>query len=443
MTREPKAQVVMPALTLDGSPIFPSIRLLDGRYDLYHRLGGGISAVVYLGWDRELRREVAIKLLRPELGGSPDHVEQLRREGRRLGRIESERVVPIHDMILGPTAHYLVMRRLAGQTLEQVAARGRRYSPMCALQIAADVLVGLADLHREGVVHRDVKPSNLQIDDDDRATLFDLGIASDGSGAAPTGSGTPRFMSPEHRSSRGTDERSDLYQVGLVLLYAVTGTIGDDHRAAIAALPPNLSAVITRARELDPGRRFQTALEMHRTVMQAWRDSATIDLELDRSDLVDATIDRARATPRPRRSHWYGVAIAIALAVAVGFVSLTRPDPTVAAASMVEAAPAILDAEMPIESRSLASREPAPGVRTPAAQVVVRATEPEGEIAPSRPTGRPPPTTAADYLANATASERNGAEDDAIAAYRRYVHLAGADVPAWVTARLSNLEARR
>jgi tRNA A-37 threonylcarbamoyl transferase component Bud32 len=325
--------------------------VLDDRYELRGALGSGGMAQVYLGWDRQLLREVAVKLLRAEFVGDPYHVSRFRREAQLLAQVESPHVVPIYDMKFGAEHCYVVLRKLSGETLEaRVKARGALDSTS-ALAIVADVLAGLADLHRSGIIHRDIKSSNILLDRDDRATLLDLGAAVDAQCATRSLTpphhtvGTPEFMSPEQRSTGRVDERSDVYQVGLVLLYAVTGSRPEVTEQGVRrpSLPNALASILDRALHEDPAQRYQSAAEMRAAIIEASRQVETVEIEVCASQIVSEKesliVLEAPASPAPaadepapeptdlvhgkrakaeRRPRWRGMAIAAAaLTVAV------------------------------------------------------------------------------------------------------------------------------
>ena len=130
--------------------------MIGDRYEVQKRLGAGGMATVYLAWDTQLEREVALKALRPHLMAKPDEVARFRDEARLLARVDSDHVVPIYDSQFTGELCYIVLRRLVGSTLEQAVRTGRRNDATFALRVAADVLSGLIDLHRKNIVHRDI-----------------------------------------------------------------------------------------------------------------------------------------------------------------------------------------------------------------------------------------------------------------------------------------------
>jgi serine/threonine protein kinase len=247
--------------------------LLAGRYELLSLLGCGGMAEVFAARDRMLERMVAVKRPRHDTGDDAEISERLQREAIALASIDSPHVVAIHDVGVTPRGVYLVMQRLFGRTLDEEIGAYGPVSAAHACRIARDILAGLAAIHAGGLVHRDLKASNVLLDRDDRAVLLDLGAALHlrrRSLTAPgTLLGTPECMAPEQLAQGRLDGRVDLFQLGLILIYLVTGTMA---QSAVdptqLAIPPALREVIARA--LAPvDARYASAGEMRGALDQA------------------------------------------------------------------------------------------------------------------------------------------------------------------------------
>jgi serine/threonine protein kinase len=242
------------------------------RYGLQYLIGRGGMSVVHAAHDRLLDRVVAIKRPRIEISDFA-HSDRLRREAVAMAHVESPHVVAIHDIGTDEEGMYLVMQYIKGSTIEQEVRRFGTLDPGRARRIAIDILAGLAAIHRQGLVHRDLKPSNVILDRDDFAVLLDLGVALHRRKCAltPAGcaTGTPEFMAPEQLEPQLLDGRTDLYQLGRILVYLVTGLDGEhDIDIGLERMPKPLADVARRA--MSPlGERYATCEAMRAALLAA------------------------------------------------------------------------------------------------------------------------------------------------------------------------------
>jgi beta-lactam-binding protein with PASTA domain/predicted Ser/Thr protein kinase len=257
--------------------------LFDGRYRIVRKLGSGGMATVYLAEDQELGRRVAIKILNERHANDDQFVERFRREAKNAAGLSHPNIVSIYDRGEAEGTYYIAMEHLQGRNLKElIAARGP--APVhIAVETTRQVLAALSHAHKNGIVHRDIKPHNVMVDDDRRVKVTDFGIARAGaSQMTEAGSivGTAQYLSPEQARGAGVDQRSDLYSVGVVLYELLTGAVpftGDspveiamkhlsDTPPAPSELnedvPPELDMVVMRALAKDPGRRYQSAEQM-------------------------------------------------------------------------------------------------------------------------------------------------------------------------------------
>ncbi len=251
-----------------------------GRYSLERELGRGGMGVVYLAREVRLDRQVAIKLLPPDFSGNPDLRERFMREARTAARLSHPYIVPVHAVEDIGGFVFIVMAYVDGGTLaERVTTRGP-LPPADVTRIMREVAWALAYAHAQGVVHRDIKPANILLDSGTgRAMVADFGIARLDASAGETGVGmvlgTPEFMSPEQASAEELDGRSDLYALGIVAYYLLTGTLpftGPAHAVLAQHLtqpaapssslargaPRSLTDAIDRCIEKVPDARFAT-----------------------------------------------------------------------------------------------------------------------------------------------------------------------------------------
>jgi tetratricopeptide (TPR) repeat protein len=202
-------------------------------YRLIRRLGAGASGAVYLAEDESLGRTIAVKVLGPDILGRGEHAERFAREARAVARLRHRNIVTIHAAGESLGVRYLAMEHVPGRGLDEVlddaAAVGSRPRGADVLRWGADLARALECAHAEGIVHRDVKPSNVRIDSAGRAVLLDFGIARSDGAATLTMSGefrgSPQYASPEQIGVAGAavDARSDVYSLGVTLYELLTG----------------------------------------------------------------------------------------------------------------------------------------------------------------------------------------------------------------------------
>jgi serine/threonine-protein kinase len=255
-----------------------------GRYRILGEVGRGGMGVVYRAVQPSLNREVALKVLPASLAHDPELVARFRQEARLAANLKNPNIVVIHETGEDAGNHYIAMEFLRGRTLEEILRARKRLSVEETVSIARQILSALAYAHAQGVVHRDVKPANIVVDDNGHVTITDFGIARAADRTrmtiAGTRMGTAGYMSPEQSRGMAADARSDLYSVGVLLYEMLTGRapfVGEDQYAVMhqhvyerpyspRSLNPDvpgwLETVVLRALEKDPGARFQSAGDM-------------------------------------------------------------------------------------------------------------------------------------------------------------------------------------
>ncbi|HXI20624.1 MAG TPA: serine/threonine-protein kinase, partial [Gemmatimonadales bacterium] len=276
-------------MTASPAPDDPILRELQeavrGRYTLERELGRGGMGAVFLARDLRLDRPVAIKVLPPELAVRPELRERFLRETRTAASFSHPNIVPVHSVEETPALLFFVMGFVEGETL---TARVRRQGPLPvpeAVRLLQEVAWALSYAHGRGVVHRDIKPDNILLErSTGRALVMDFGIARPlaASGLTQVGEtvGTPHYMSPEQAAGDAVDGRSDLYSLGIVGYYALTGRLPFDADTAQAVmvmqisqpappvsrfrpdLPGPFAAAIDRCLLKEPTQRFQTGEEL-------------------------------------------------------------------------------------------------------------------------------------------------------------------------------------
>jgi len=252
--------------------------LIGERYELRKLLGRGGMGEVFLGFDRELGRQFALKFLPPEIAHSPAAMADLRHEAELLLELAHENLVRLYDLVTVGPHRFLKLEFVDGPTLEEVLGRqaeaGERCPVETVLALAQQICSGLAYLHQHRVVHRDLKPANLMLTSANVLKVMDFGIARSMRDTmsrvsnAPT-TGTLVYMSPEQLQGGPLDHRSDIYSLGCVLYELVSGKPPfhsgaiyeqhlNAHPSALENVPLHVAAAIQRALAKKPEARFQS-----------------------------------------------------------------------------------------------------------------------------------------------------------------------------------------
>jgi serine/threonine protein kinase len=205
--------------------------VIDGRYRVLKRIGSGGMAEVYCVEDQQLGRRVALKLLHRRFADDEQFVERFRREASSAAGLSHPNIVGIFDRGEWDGTYYIAMEFVEGRTLKDIVRERGAAPPEAAADITLQILRALRFAHQRGIVHRDIKPQNVLIDNDGRVRVADFGIARAGvSDMTETGSvmGTAQYLSPEQAQGKPVDARSDLYSTGVVLYELLTGRVPFD-----------------------------------------------------------------------------------------------------------------------------------------------------------------------------------------------------------------------
>jgi serine/threonine-protein kinase len=348
-------------------------KLFDGRYKIVKKIGAGGMADVYLAEDQSLGRQVAIKILNDRHAGDEQFVERFRREAQNAAGLNHPNIVQIYDRGEAEGTYYIAMEFLDGRSLKElIVARGPSPIPV-AIGYARQVLAALRFSHRNGIVHRDIKPHNVIVDAEGRIKVTDFGIARAGAASQMTEAGsiigTAQYLSPEQARGAPVDQTSDLYSVGVLLYELLTGSVpftGDTpveiamkHLSQVPEppsvkrpeVPEDLDAVVLRALAKDPADRYPSAEEMDADLARIAKGMAISEETHDAATMVlsgaglmaaaPTTISRAptmvtravaapppaSVTPlpyydyeEPRRSIWpWLIVVALIIATGIGF----------------------------------------------------------------------------------------------------------------------------
>jgi len=255
-----------------------------GRYQIIEELGRGGMGRVYKVFDTKIKEKVALKLIKPEITADRETIERFRNELKLARKIRHKKVCQMFDLGEAGETHYLTMEYVPGEDLKNMIRMSRIMSVGAAVNIARQIAEGLAEAHRLGVVHRDLKPGNIMIDREGDVRIMDFGVARTLKEKGITGDGvivgTPEYMSPEQVEGEDVDRRSDIYSLGAILYEMVTGRRPfEGHTALSVALkqktetPRNprelnaqvsevLNRLILKCLEKDRGKRYATVEEV-------------------------------------------------------------------------------------------------------------------------------------------------------------------------------------
>jgi serine/threonine protein kinase len=308
-------------------------RALEGRYEIIRLLGRGGMAAVFLAEDLVLERQVAIKVLPPDMTRDGELIIRFQQEAKTAAKLDHPNIIPIHRVESEAGLVYIVMKYVSGQSLEDKLSKGRLPVPQVR-RVLQEAALALGHAHRRHIVHRDVKPANIMLDEEGRVVLTDFGISKavkattqiTGTGAII---GTPHYMSPEQAKGRKVDGRTDQYALAIVGYRALTGKLpfeGDAHSILyqqVHELPPSvldrrpdtpldLRDALGRALAKDSQARFPTMEEFAAGVSgerAALLDSGTIT--------IVSTPVQQREQPKPEGDHGPGAYVALGTLVVV------------------------------------------------------------------------------------------------------------------------------
>ncbi len=278
-----------------------------GRYQVIEELGKGGMGKVYKVFDKEIKEKVALKLLKPEIGSDEKIIERFRNELKSARKISHRNVCRMYDLGKEKQTHYITMEYVSGEDLNSLISRIGQLTIGKVVLIAIQIGEGLAEAHRLGVVHRDLKPRNIMIDREGNARIMDFGIAQSfkAEGITDTGVlvGTPKYMSPEQVEGQKIDQRSDIYSFGIILYEMVTGQVPFEGETPLtialkqkskspkdpvelnAQVPSNLSRVILKCLAKNKEKRYQRIEELLSELSEIEEEITTTDRILPKRKL--------------------------------------------------------------------------------------------------------------------------------------------------------------
>jgi tetratricopeptide (TPR) repeat protein/predicted Ser/Thr protein kinase len=302
--------------------------VLGERYEIIALLGQGGMGAVYHARDRALERDVALKVIRPDMAANPKILSRFKQELILARQVTDRNVIRIFDIGQAEGLRFITMEFVQGESLQALLKREKKLAPERATEIMVQVSRALDAAHAEAVVHRDLKPQNIMIDKNGRVCVMDFGVARSMAGAGMTETGvllgTPDYMSPEQAKGLPVDARSDIFSFGIISYELLCGqnpfeadtTIGKlwKRTKELARplceldrnLPQGLSDIIKKCLEIDPAKRFANGTELLEQ-LEAWQGP--------------------KAAPRPaaKSRAWIWAAVAIAAVAGVLLVTQLRP----------------------------------------------------------------------------------------------------------------------
>jgi len=315
------------------------------RYEIERELAKGGMADVFVAYDRQLKRRVAVKVLFPEFARDPSFVERFRREAQNAASLNHPNIAAVYDWGQERGTYYIVMEFVEGRSLRDIIRTEGPLPAAAAARIAGELADALAFAHRNGVVHRDVKPGNVLITASGQVKLTDFGIAANqfdaNQGLTQTGSvmGTATYFSPEQAQGHPVDGRSDVYSLGVVLYEMLAGVppftgespvavamkhvreVPPPMRTRVPDVPAQLESVVNAALTKDIEMRYQSADEMRvdlvdyergRPLTFAYEPGAVASPGETAPPTVAAAVAQAVIPPQHhRRRGWGGVIAAI------------------------------------------------------------------------------------------------------------------------------------
>jgi serine/threonine protein kinase len=318
-----------------------------GPFEIIEEIGRGGMAIVYKAWQPTARRNVALKVLPPELALDPALVRRFQVEAEAAARLEHPNIVRIYQVGQADGAHYMAMEYLEGRDLAKLIAREGALPTDRVARIAKQIGAALDHAHAQGYIHRDVKPSNIIVGAGDHVTLTDFGIVriADGTRLTRTGMlvGTPAYMSPEQVRGQDVDRRTDVYSLGIVCYEMLTGRVpfaGETpavlHAQAyetpaplrrwVPSMTRGVEAVVIRALDKDKEKRYASAGALADALARAIANPAEAETELDERPIVlPKKASAAVAKPVTKRDHSRAFQVGILAALVLIWIALGTP----------------------------------------------------------------------------------------------------------------------
>ena len=336
---------------------------LDGRYEIKEIIGVGGMANVYKAYDSIDDRVVAVKILRDEHMGNDELLRRFRNESKAIAVLSHPNIVKVYDVSFNEDIQYIVMEHIDGITLKEYIEQQKVLRWKEAVHFTVQILRALQHAHDKGIVHRDIKPQNIMLLEDGTIKVADFGIARFARASQHTVTdkaiGSVHYISPEQAKGELSDEKSDIYSIGVMLYEMTTGTLPFDADSPVSValkqiqsqakrprvinseIPEGLEDITIRAMQKDPARRYQSAAEMLRDIDEFKRDPS-ISFEYKYSEPATENISKEVASTKKKTKKikdeqvrnapvvpvLTGITIAfivVAIVFVIGIMAMVRP----------------------------------------------------------------------------------------------------------------------
>ncbi len=327
---------------------------LDGRYEIREIVGEGGMARVYKAYDNQENRLVAIKILKEEFLSNDEFLRRFKNESKAIAMLSHPNIVNVFDVSFGDVIQYIVMEYIEGITLKEYIENEGSLRWKDAVHFATQILKGLQHAHDKGIVHRDVKPQNIMVLNDGTIKVTDFGIArfsrSDQRTITDKAIGSVHYISPEQARGEKTDEKADVYSVGVMLYEMITGKLPFQAESAVsvaimqlqrdpqrpteinASIPEGLEQITMHAMQKSPDKRYQSASEMLCDLADFKKDPAitfSYNYFVDDSPtrfvggaVVDTAEKKTKKTSNKERGGFLPILAGIAIAVILATIIL-------------------------------------------------------------------------------------------------------------------------
>ena len=293
---------------------------LDGRYEVQEIIGVGGMSVVYKAYDNVDDRIVAVKILKDEFLQNDDFVRRFKNESKAIAVMSHPNIVKVYDVSFGEKLQYIVMEYVDGITLKEYIQKQGAITWNDALYFTTQILRALQHAHDKGIVHRDIKPQNIMLLADGHIKVTDFGIArfsrSETKTLTENAIGSVHYISPEQAKGEFTDERADIYSLGVVLYEMLAGRVPFDADSAVSvaiqhlssvplaprdidpSIPEPLELICMKAMNSDPNKRYASADAMIED-LEKFRRDPSVDMDYIRQELTAPAADTEPTMPLP------------------------------------------------------------------------------------------------------------------------------------------------